>query len=404
MMPSMILFRSNIFRTRFKRCRVLFFVLFAFAAQISESTAQPVLSPPVLVSNGTQAQMIVSNCFPGLAEYLLQVSTNLTDWSTISTNTSIGSNFFVTVPVNGSGCFYRLEIQFPPAFGILCKNKFDATGNNYTLDSFDSSAAVGGQWSPAVRQANGNIGAIEGVLNSLNVGNANIYGSVYTGPGSSIALVQIGKSGSVGDIAWITATNHGIEPGHWQTNLNVTVPDVIAPNTAGWLAALPAPTNGVIMLTNAANYVVSNLPSSLVITAPTTIWVQGSTSLGVTISNRTWIAGGRTNTTYGQLILYVGQSSGSGTSLDWSGQGTFNVPGYAVNLQIYGLPSLSQIDFQGNVSWNAVVYAPEAAFMVGGGGNNYQDVSGEIVANSVTLNGHWNFHYDQNLTITGPRF
>ena len=40
--------------------------------------------------------------------------------------------------------------------------------------------------------------------------------------------------------------------------------------------------------------------------------------------------------------------------------------------------------------------------LLGGSGSNPQDCSGSIVANSISLNGGWNFHYDESLKTNGP--
>jgi hypothetical protein len=104
----------------------------------------------------------------------------------------------------------------------------------------------------------------------------------------------------------------------------------------------------------------------------------------------------------GSLVLYIGNTSGSAVSLTESGASTLNQPGLARNVQIYGLPTLSSIDLSGNSGFNATIYAPEADFIGGGGGNNSQDTAGSITVNSVSLNGHWNFHFDESLKNFGP--
>jgi hypothetical protein len=355
---------------------------------------QPVLSPPVLSIDGTQAQIILSNCGDYNVQYLLQMSTNLINWTPVVTNAPSTTNRSVTAPVSNPFCFFRVLAIQPPLptsisqLGILCKSKFDYLGNNCTVDSFDSSNplySVGGQYDPIRRKANGSVAAYAGITNSLNVGLPNIYGHVYTGVGTTINSVDVGTKGTVGNLAWVNGGNAGIQYGYWTGNLNLNVPDVAVPNTIGWSTSLPPASNGVITL-NGGNYVVASLSTPLLVKAPTFLWVQSSLSLGVTMTNT------------GSLILYVGTTSGSGMSLSWSGNGTCNVPGYAANLQIYGLPSLTSIDLHGNSAWIGTVYAPEAAFVGGGGGNNTQDVSGQIVVNNLLLNGHWNFHFDENLT------
>ena len=53
-----------------------------------------------------------------------------------------------------------------------------------------------------------------GLINSLNVGNANIYGHVATGPHGTVA---VGTQGAVGDSSWQTGGNTGIKPGWIRT-------------------------------------------------------------------------------------------------------------------------------------------------------------------------------------------
>ena len=103
-----------------------------------------------------------------------------------------------------------------------------------------------------------------------------------------------------------------------------------------------------------------------------------------------------------RLILYVGTATGSGDSVTLGGSATANQPGYARNLQIFGLPSLNTMDLHGNAGWNATVYAPDADFTGGGGGNNTQDTQGSLVCRSFTAGGNWNFHFDESLKVNGP--
>jgi hypothetical protein len=48
------------------------------------------------------------------------------------------------------------------------------------------------------------------------------------------------------------------------------------------------------------------------------------------------------------------------------------------------------------------VYAPEAAFSCGGGGSTDFDYQGACVVYSASMNGHFNFHFDENLSRLGP--
>jgi hypothetical protein len=44
----------------------------------------------------------------------------------------------------------------------------------------------------------------------------------------------------------------------------------------------------------------------------------------------------------------------------------------------------------------------KADITLGGGGNNDYDVVGAIIGNTITMNGHFHFHYDENLLANGP--
>jgi choice-of-anchor A domain-containing protein len=106
--------------------------------------------------------------------------------------------------------------------------------------------------------------------------------------------------------------------------------------------------------------------------------------------------------TNASLTVYVGDATGSDTSLSWHGNNTVNQPGYARNLIIYGLPTCTSMDLSGNAGWTACVYAPDADMTGAGGGFSDQDTQGSIVVKSMTLKGHWSFHYDESLKGFGP--
>ena len=55
-----------------------------------------------------------------------------------------------------------------------------------------------------------------------------------------------------------------------------------------------------------------------------------------------------------------------------------------------------------NAAFVGCIYCPNAAFTLGGGGNNAYDFVGASVSNTVKLNGHFKFHYDENLRRIGP--
>lgn len=98
------------------------------------------------------------------------------------------------------------------------------------------------------------------------------------------------------------------------------------------------------------------------------------------------------------LKLYVG-----GPSANFAGNGINNQAGDATKFTYYGLPGNTSLALSGNASVTGVFYAPNADFALNGGGNNPYDLVGATVTKSVTMHGHFKFHYDENLaTIPGP--
>jgi hypothetical protein len=89
-------------------------------------------------------------------------------------------------------------------------------------------------------------------------------------------------------------------------------------------------------------------------------------------------------------------------SFDIAGNTFINASGDASRLWYYGLPSNTGIRMHGNAGFIGVIYAPEAALTLGGGGNDTTDTIGAIVAKTAKLNGHFNFHYDEALARKGP--
>ncbi len=290
----------------------------------------------------------------------------------------------------------QIQTVLNPLFSaaIITKLNFDMNGNGTTVDSFDSSNPLYstlGQYNASLRKSGGDVATDSSIVGDVSLGNGNIYGHVYTGPGTQQSAVQVGPNGAVGTAAWQSG-NSGIEAGYWSGDFNVNIPDVAAPPTG--TTTLPAPVNGVVTLSG-GNYTIStsdpNIGKPLVVSGSATLWVQGSYSPNsVTISNNA------------KLSLYVGTTSGSGDSLSLGGNGAMNSPGYAANLQFYGLPSVTAVTFSGNAGFIGTIYAPEAAMTGNGGGNNTLDTVGSMIVNSVTLHGHWNFHYDESLKTSGP--
>ncbi|MDB6031711.1 MAG: hypothetical protein JWM16_2049 [Verrucomicrobiales bacterium] len=279
------------------------------------------------------------------------------------------------------------------AKGLVAKGQIDMNGNNIATDSFDSSDpnySVGGKYSSAKRKDNGDVATNSGLVNSVNVGNADILGHISTGPGGS---VSIGPNGSVGDLAWGGA--NGVKPGWVKDDMNIIFPDVKVPFTGGAFSLSGGSVGGTsydYVLGN-GNYQASSLSmgskDKMIVTGTNTVlYVTGDFSMGG--QSTITIAAGAS------LKLYVAGSSGS-----IGGNGVIN-PGAALNFIYYGLPSNTSLSFSGNAAFTGVIYAPNATFTMNGGGSSTYDFVGASITKTVTMNGHFNFHYDEALSKYGP--
>lgn len=274
--------------------------------------------------------------------------------------------------------------------GMVAKGKIDLNGNSISTDSFDSSDpnySTNGQYDPNKIKDNGDVATNSTLTDSLNTGSAQIYGRASTGPNGTIT---IGSSGSIGSTTWHQGNNLGIESGWSSDDMNVNFPDVQVPFNGGALT----PVGGLVGLTNytyvltSGNWQMSSLSMSssdrMIVMGDAVLYVTGN----VSISGQAFIY----VPTNGTLRMYV-----AGTDASISGKGVVNTPGNATNFYYFGLPSNKTISMSGNAAFTGSMYSPSAALTLGGGGNNSYDFIGATVTDSVTMNGHFNFHYDEAL-------
>lgn len=124
--------------------------------------------------------------------------------------------------------------------------------------------------------------------------------------------------------------------------------------------------------------------------------VRGNARLWVVSSIK--MAGGSqiTIANTGTLQVWVGGE------VDIKGKGLVNGTQDATRVSLYGLPTCTSISFGGNAAWTGTIYAPQADFKSSGGGGANYDVVGAVIVNTVSMNGHFEFHYDENLGRNGP--
>ena len=66
------------------------------------------------------------------------------------------------------------------------------------------------------------------------------------------------------------------------------------------------------------------------------------------------------------------------------------------------MPEVTSIVLAGNGTFVGTIYAPNAAFTLNGGGQDFVDFIGASITKTAVMNGHFNFHYDEALRNIGP--
>ena len=197
-----------------------------------------------------------------------------------------------------------------------------------------------GVYRSAKARANGDVATDSSLVGAISVGQANIYGHLDTGPGGS---ATVGNNGYVGPLPQVGS---GIQDGYAKSDMNVIFPDVVLPTGASSWPYVPA--NNII--TNSGNYTIFGISGNLTINAPNVVlYVSGNISMSgfdaITVT---------TNAT--SVTIYV-----AGPSIDLHGQASINNQMQNAHyLGIYGLPSLTSINFGGNAAYTGTIYAPQA--------------------------------------------
>jgi hypothetical protein len=267
---------------------------------------------------------------------------------------------------------------------MCAQQNISFAGNNVSVDSYDSSDplhSTNGLYYPPTRKAGGDVASLYGLI---AIQNANVNGLLLTGPTGSYT---VGSSGFVGDLNW---TGPGLENGWWYDDFNMEIKDVTPPDTAGFLP-VPAGITNTYLLGSGGYYINGDLTissgQSLFVAGFATLYISGE--LNMNGSSEIDIAPGA------QLKIYCAGATSTMT--------TINNSGNAYSFQYYGLPGNTIVNWGGNAEYIGTVYAPEAYFNCGGGGSGGYGYQGSCIVNSIKLNGHFDFHYDESLRRLGPQ-
>lgn len=290
---------------------------------------------------------------------------------TASIPPTIYSTGYATLPIKSAKIGRAIEVKTTNAplysAAIVARQNIDMNGNNITTDSYDSGNPfynIGGMYNPSMIKSNGDIASLMG---TIDVGNANIKGRAGTSPSGTI---------SVGANGYVT--------GGTFNDFNMDFPDVPPPYQSGYsipIGLLPLLTGGNYYV--AGDYSLGN-NSEMIVTDHTTLYVTGNFTMNANavITIRSGAS----------LRLYVGGASTTFGQVNTTG------PTTAAAFQYFGLPSNTSVTVAGgNALFVGVIYAPNAEFSSTGGGNNILDLQGAMVVKSISMNGHFNVHYDENL-------
>ena len=123
-----------------------------------------------------------------------------------------------------------------------------------------------------------------------------------------------------------------------------------------------------------------------------TVYVQGKARL--VLPNGLSMSGSDTFTLgpNGSIEVWAG-----GTSVTVSGNGVVNPSGFSGNFIIYCTETVTSFVLNGNGQFTGVVVAPNANVDLNGSGTDPIDFVGSLMAKSIRLNGHFQFHYDEAL-------
>lgn len=316
------------------------------------------------------------------------------------TNPVVTSIGYVPGPLSGPMLTRTVQVTTSPIQGTVASGAMvvattvDFKGFGINTDSFNSANTnlfPGGLYNSTNAMDHGDVSTVSGLTNSLTLGNGHVKGTVHTGPSG---VASVGAGGSVGDMNWVTSGNTGIESGHAKADATEVFPDATLPDTGGklWLPA----TKGTYLINGVTyNYVLNN-------TSP---WYLNSLDGSVYVKSpgvKLWIKSTFNFPSSGQIMIPSGTSLGmyvTAATASIGGNGVINQTGVARNFQYFGLPSNTSLNFSANAAFVGEIYAPSADFTLGGGGNNTYDFIGCSVTRSAKMNGHFNFHYDENAKV-----
>ncbi len=284
------------------------------------------------------------------------------------------------------------------ANGLVAKNQVSFSGNNAGVNSWNSnptnsSPAQVVPYSSSVAHDHGSVGSTTVTTatgGAVGLGNADIWGYAAVG-GTTTASISVGPNGTIASFGSPQGT---VDPTHITTDFTANFDTVTAPDTSS--AQAVSAINGSYSLGTASLSTVYVVPSISLSGNNNTLTISGNVTLVVSAA-----AGSSaiSVTGHGSIVVKPGSTLKVYTAGDISiaGDGAVNNATQPIDMQFWGTGTASQnISIAGNGILSAVVYAPNAAISMKGGGNSGV-VAGAFVGNTIALTGNDAFHYDESL-------
>lgn len=282
----------------------------------------------------------------------------------------------VKEPVTGDSIARRVKINTTRQglINVAMGAKHDVTfvGSGMATDSWNShdpNLSTGGLFDPAKTSTNGDVASLEGLV---DISNHSINGSLYLGPTATYTSPSNQVTGKI------------------YRDSNIEFPDVNLP-AVSWVIA---PLNlGIHTFTTSGNFTISDR-SPIVVNAGVIVALNVTTGGNYNPSS-VQIHGGTTNS--GTANIYLNGPNNATIN----GNTAADASNRPENFYYYGLGSLNNITMGGGTSFAGVIYAPGAKLILNGGGSG-NNLIGAVIVDSVQMNGHYNFHYDESLATNGP--
>jgi hypothetical protein len=291
---------------------------------------------------------------------------------------------------------------------IVAKNKINLNGKYVKVDSFNSYDTNLSAWTTngwGVYDTNkisdhGDIAVIDGLSDTLNLGNAQVWGKVSTGPDGNL---KTNKNVVVGDVAFHQSGVKGVQDGWSSEDANFDMPSVTPPFTSGFTPAGGwVGTNYYDYILNNGDYVLNQKLQGLVL-------VTGNARL---LARQDIVFKDGSNDDDGiefapgaRLELYCDSKNAKLTgkkdkkNKPLSDRTAFNSGGNATNFMFFGTDKLDVLNLSKSDEFCGIIYAPNTKITLKAGSVKYYrcHVNGSIIGYDVTLEKNANVHYDENI-------